>query len=105
MSERPQRDFRDRRLTPEEAAADDKTRKRIFAEFPPKAALTSSDSTSLSELLKKSIRESTKSIDQMASEAGVPATLITSFLSGQRDIHLATADKLAISLGLELATE
>jgi transcriptional regulator with XRE-family HTH domain len=105
MGKKLQRVFRDRRLTPEEAAADNEIRQRLNAEYPPTRSSSRAQSSSLSELLKKSIRESNKSIDEIAREAGISPSLIAHFLSGDRDIHLATADKLANSLGLEVATE
>lgn len=53
----------------------------------------------LSQALKTTIRRSGKSIDQLADEAGVSPLVISRFLSGERDIRLATADKLAEAAG------
>lgn len=100
-----QRVFRDRRLTPDEVAADNRVREQVKAEFPPLRRHSRPQTSSLSELLKQSIRESAKSIDTIARETGVSSVLIASFLSGDRDIHLTTADKLAHSLGLEVMTD
>jgi transcriptional regulator with XRE-family HTH domain len=103
MAKKLQRVFRDRRLTPQEVAADNDVRTRVKAEHIPAHARVQANT--LTELLKNSLRDSQKSIDQIAGESGVSASLITSFLSGERDIHMTTADKLADSLGLELAVE
>lgn len=105
MGKKLQRVFRDRRLTPDEIAADHQVREHVAAEFPPRLQAARSHSSSLSELLKRSIRESGRSIDEIASEAGVSPSLLGNFLSGERDIHMTTADKLASSLGLEVSAE
>jgi len=41
---------------------------------------------------------------QIAQDAGVSQIVVSRFLSGERDIRLATADKLAEALGLKLST-
>jgi plasmid maintenance system antidote protein VapI len=41
---------------------------------------------------------------QIAQAAGVSQIVISRFISGERDIRMATADKLAEALGLTLAT-
>jgi transcriptional regulator with XRE-family HTH domain len=40
---------------------------------------------------------------QIAQNAGVAQIVVSRFLSGKRDIRMATADKLAEALGLTLA--
>jgi plasmid maintenance system antidote protein VapI len=50
------------------------------------------------------IRESGKSVEEVARDAGIAPIVISGFLSGQRDIRMTTADKLADVLGLMLAT-
>jgi hypothetical protein len=105
MAKKLQRVFRNCQLTPDEAAADQQVRKQVAEEFPPSAQPARSHSSTFSELLKRSIRESGRSIDEIASEAGVSSTLLGSFLSGERDIHMTTADKLASSLRLEVTAE
>ena len=105
MEKKLQRVIRDRQLTSDEVAADQQVREQVAAEFPPRLQPARSHSSSLSELLKRSIRESGRSIDEIASEAGVSPSLLGNFLSGERDIHMMTADKLAISLGLEVTAE
>ena len=41
---------------------------------------------------------------QIAQDAGVSQIVLSRFLSGERDIRMATADKLAEALGLKLAS-
>ncbi len=52
--------------------------------------------------LRTAIRRTGKSIYRVAKDAGVGHPIILRFLSGERDIRLETAEKLARSLGLEL---
>ena len=109
MTKKVERVFRDRHLTPEEAARDAEIRRKVQIEFPPRRTagmnhgLAQTNESSLSGLLKQTIRESGKSVDELARDAGLPAELVVRFLSGERDIHMATADKLADALGLRLA--
>jgi len=91
---------RTRRLTPEEVARDQAIRRQIRAEFPPLAPEAISDS--LSEVLRHAIRESGMTEYQIAKRAGISQIMISRFISGERDIRLATADKLAHALGLKL---
>lgn len=95
-----QRIRRTGRLTPEQIARDEATRRQIRAEFPPLPREPLSDS--LSRALKQAIRESDMSTYQIAKRAGISQIIISRFLSGERDIRLATADKLANALGLKL---
>ena len=105
MTKKLQRVFRNRRLTPEEVAEDADVRARIEREFLPLAARNSAQANSLSELLRRSILESGLSFEEIAKDAGVSSILIASFVAGERDIHMATADRLAFSLGLEVTAE
>ena len=96
--------MRTRKLTPEEVARDRDIRRRVQEEFPPTGP--SEDAPhSLSGALKKAIRDSGKSVYQIGKEANVSQIVISRFLSGERDIRMATADRLAQSLGLMLRTE
>jgi len=52
--------------------------------------------------LREAIRSSGKSVYQIAKEADVSQIVISRFLSGERDIRMATADKLAETLGITL---
>src|SRR5580692_1905739 len=88
------------KLTAEEAARDKESRHKIEAEFPPLE--TPSASPILSDPLREAIVQSSKTVQQLAHEAGVSQTVVTQFLSGQRDLRLATAEKLAGVLGLRL---
>ena len=54
------------------------------------------------QALRTAIRQSGKTVYQIAKNSGVAHPVILRFLSGKRDIRLATAEKLAQSLGLEL---
>lgn len=105
MTKKLQRVFRARHLTPEEIADDEELRRKIEQEFPPKAAAVSIQSDTLSDLLRRSIRESGRPFEEIASDAGISPIVIAGFVSGERDIHMATADRLARSLGLEVTAE
>ncbi len=97
---RLKRVIRTRKLTPAEAARDREIRRQVQAEFPPRERPMASES--LSAALKEAIRQSTKTPYQIAREAGVSQIIISRFLSGERDIRMATADKIATVLGLTL---
>ena len=88
------------RLSAEQVAKDREVRRRIEGEFPPAPEEPISDS--LSEALKLAIQESGRTVYQIAKEAHVSQIIISRFLSGERDIRMATADKLANALGLKL---
>jgi transcriptional regulator with XRE-family HTH domain len=92
--------FRVRKLTPAQVAQDQKLRGLIQTEFPPLAHRPIP--RSLSASLKKAMKHSHKTSYQLAKEAGVSPIMISRFLSGKRDIRLATADRLAHVLGLKL---
>ena len=104
MAKRLERVFLGRKLTPAEVARDEELRRKIFKEFPPATSSAAAPSDSLSEALRQAIRETGKTVDEVANEAGVSPIVISRFLSGERDIRMATADKLADVLGLKLAT-
>jgi ribosome-binding protein aMBF1 (putative translation factor) len=102
MSRKLERVFRGRRLSADEVARDQEVRRKVQAEFPP-AARSRTASGALSQALKDALRASNKSIYQIAQEAGISQIVVSRFLSGERDIRMATADKLAETLGLKLA--
>jgi transcriptional regulator with XRE-family HTH domain len=56
----------------------------------------------LPERLRAAIRKSGKTVYRVGVESGVSHPVILRFLSGERDIRLETAEKLAASLGLAL---
>ena len=102
MSKKIERVFRESRLSAEEIARDEEVRRKVQAEFPP-APPSGSVSGRLSQALRDALRASDKSMYQIAQDAGVSQIVVSRFLSGERDIRMATADKLAEALGLRLA--
>lgn len=105
MAKKFRREFRDRELTAEEIARDEEVRRKVQQEFPPTQPAQSTSPESLSETLKRAIRDSDQSEYQIAKSAGVSQIVISRFLSGERDIRVATADRIADALGLKLGTE
>jgi DNA-binding phage protein len=104
MNKKIERVFRKSPLSAEEIARDQEIRRKVQAEFPPAAARDHA-SGRLSHALKDAIRASDKSVYQIAHDAGVSQIVLSRFLSGERDIRMATADKLADALGLTLTSE
>ena len=102
MGKKIERVFRDHRLSAAEVARDEEVRRQVQAEFPP-AAPSGSASGRLSQALRDALRASDKSMYQIAQDAGVSQIVVSRFLTGERDIRMATADKLAEALGLKLA--
>lgn len=90
---------RDRRLTPAEVAADQDVRRKVMQEFPP-AAPAVPQGGAISDALRGAIQASSKSVYQICKEAGISQIVVSRFLSGERDIRLATADRLAKALGI-----
>lgn len=103
MNKKIERVFRSRRLSTDEVARDEEVRRQVRAEFPPVGPIGSA-SGPLSQALKDALRSSNKSVYQIAQDAGVSQIVVSRFLSGERDIRMATADKLAQALGLKLAS-
>jgi ribosome-binding protein aMBF1 (putative translation factor) len=97
-----ERIVRTRKLTPEEVARDREIRRKVQEEFPPVERHLLTGPSSLSEALRKAIRGSGRSVYQIAKESDVSQIVISRFLSGERDIRMATADKLAEALGITL---
>jgi transcriptional regulator with XRE-family HTH domain len=56
----------------------------------------------LADVLRAAIRERGKPVYRVAVESGVAHPVILRFMSGERDIRLETAEKLATALRLEL---
>jgi hypothetical protein len=102
MSKNIERTFRQGRLSPEQVARDQEVRRKVQAEYPPTAPGCRA-SGRLSQALRDALRTSDKSVDQLAQDSGVSPIVLSRFLSGERDIRMATADKLADALGLTLA--
>ena len=84
----------------EQSAKDREIRRKIQGEFPPMPVAPFPNS--LSEALKRAIRDSDMTVYQIAKSAHVSQIIISRFLSGERDIRVATADKIANALGLKL---
>jgi ribosome-binding protein aMBF1 (putative translation factor) len=102
MSKKIERLFREGRLSAEEIARDEEVRRKVQTEFPP-AVPSGSAPGRLSQAIRDALRASDKSMDQIAQDAGVSQIVVARFLSGERDIRMATADKLAEVLGLKVA--
>ena len=90
------------RLTPDEAARDKVLRQKIMAEFPP-AEPPSPEAGAISDALRAAIKASPKSVYQICKDSGISQIVVSRFLSGERDIRLATADRLARALGIAVA--
>jgi len=58
----------------------------------------------ISDALRAAIQASPRSIYQIGRDSGISQIVVSRFLSGERDIHLATADRLAKALGIAVAT-
>jgi hypothetical protein len=88
------------KLTPKQPARNRRSRRLIQGEFStsPRAAIP----RSLTASLKKAMKRSPKSSYRIATEAGISPIMVSRFLSGKRDIRLATADRLAHVLRLKL---
>lgn len=56
----------------------------------------------LSDALRAAIAADPRSGRELGAAAGVPQPSISRFLTGERDLSLASASKLAAALGLEL---
>jgi plasmid maintenance system antidote protein VapI len=56
----------------------------------------------MADQLKKAIRSTGKTVNAVAVEAGVPQPVLHRFMTGERDLTLRTAQKLADHFGLEL---
>ena len=88
------------KLSPQKAARDREIRRKIMEEFPPLER--EPDSHNLSDPLREAIGESGKTVHRLAKQAKVSAIVLQQFLDGQRDLRLATAERLAQVLGLKL---
>ena len=100
MGKHFKRVYRSGKLSAEQAAREQELRRKIQDEFPPLEA--ASTSGVLSEPLKEAIAQSKKSVRQLAKQANISQVVLAEFLAGQRDLRLATAEKLAHVLGLKL---
>jgi len=67
-----------------------------------KKAATRVDKHTLSYQIREVIESRGITAYALGKEAGVDATVVGRFLSGERDLRLATADRIAAALGLRL---
>src|SRR5438128_171446 len=88
------------KLSPQEAARDREIRRKVMEEFPPLER--EPDAPVLSDPLRAAIAQSGQSVHRLAKEAKVSAIVLQQFLDGQRDLRLATAERLVQVLGLKL---
>jgi transcriptional regulator with XRE-family HTH domain len=58
---------------------------------------------SFTDTLRSAIEASDKSMYQIAKESGITPAMVGRFVRGERDLRLATADKLAAALGVRAA--
>ena len=96
-----QRINRQRCLTDAEVDSDELIRSEVFKEFPP-SDLATPQTGGISDALRRAIQARPKSIYQICKETGISQIVVSRFLSGERDIRLATADRLAKALGIEV---
>ena len=89
-------------LSTEQAMRDREARRRIQEEFPPVPEQPIPDS--VSDALKRAIQTTDMTVYEIAKRAKVSQIIISRFLSGERDIRMATADKLSQVLGLKLVS-
>lgn len=94
--------IRDRHLTVQEVAADEEVRRKVMQEYPPARPIMPQPGA-LSDALRAAVQASPKSVYQICKEAGISQIVVSRFLSGERDIRLATADRLAKALGIAIA--
>jgi hypothetical protein len=99
-----QRVTRTRRLTAEEITNDRKVRRKVMEEFPPAPRVKEPASQSIANSLKQAIRESDRSVYQISKDSGIAQIVIARFLTGERDIRIATADKIARTLNHHLTS-
>jgi ribosome-binding protein aMBF1 (putative translation factor) len=92
--------YRTGKLSPQEAARDREIRRKVMEEFPPLEA--EPDSHLLGDPLREAIAQSGKSVGRLAKQAKVSEIVLQQFLDGQRDLRLATAERLAKILRLKL---
>jgi len=98
-----QRISRHRHLTSAEIESDELVRSQVNEEFPPTDS-ASPETGGISDALRRAIQSSPKTVYQICKETGISQIVVSRFLSGERDIRLATADRLAKALGIEVVS-
>jgi len=58
----------------------------------------------MTETIQQKINEDDRTIYRIAKDAGTSTAVVSRFLKGERDIRLATADRIAKALGLTLVS-
>jgi hypothetical protein len=91
-------------LTPDQIVKEQEVRSKVQEEFPPAPRVTKPVPKSIADSLKRAIRESGRSVCQISKDSGIAEIVIARFLSGERDIRMATADKLARALHMQLTS-
>lgn len=66
-------------------------------------AKTTKRPATLSEELRAAIADNSLSINRLAIESGVDQAVLQRFVTGERDLRLGSAEKIAAYLGLHLA--
>jgi len=90
------------KLSAEEAARDREIRRQVQEEFPPLEG--EPVAAILSDPLREAIKRSRKSVRRLATDARVSEVVLQQFMDGERDLRLATAERLAQILKLKLVT-
>jgi plasmid maintenance system antidote protein VapI len=67
-----------------------------------KSKRTTPPKATIADVLRKAIEQSELSVYAIAKAADVPQPVLHRFYAGERDLTLATANKLAVYFGLEL---
>lgn len=62
----------------------------------------SKPSLTVSEAIRAAVQASELSMRQIAEQSGVDHAVISRFMSGDRDLRLASADKLVTALGISI---
>jgi hypothetical protein len=92
------------RLAADQIVKEQEVRRKVQEEFPPAPRVTEPVPQTIADSLKQAIRESGRSDNQISKDSGIAQIVIARFLSGEKDIRMATAQKLARALKLQLTT-
>ena len=89
-------------LTPKKAAKDQGSPRKAEQESRRASRAVAAGSQSIADVLKRAISSSDRSIQEIAVESLASEGAIMRFLAGEKDIRLATADRLLRVLNLRL---
>jgi plasmid maintenance system antidote protein VapI len=67
-----------------------------------KSKRTTPQNATMADVLRKAIEDSGQSVYAIAKAANIPQPVLHRFYSGERDLTLATANKLVVYFGFEL---